>query len=288
MTWPILHSPTKFRPPRIWAPPPYFYKTESGWRVSKDKYGMGLVRKEFNSLSFKEVNTMLKMGVVREWKKSQIVRVPFSEGRLVIWLQSWNVFACAPVAGCSNSTRDQQGSESCELATYLGPCVYTLDSCSYAAPPGILRKRAIAFQCSLPVGKKGTVCWRQSKTEIPASQGALPEELSPRGRGVRCCWCLEREGEGRPSLQVLNCHLVWVPAIVQLYPLQLFKSLHFFNEQKLLSGQFLLKSENLLYLDILELKDMAVLQGKRKIKKLCELMTEVPICSPQCPKSDRS
>lgn len=80
---------------------------------------------------------MLKMGVV-EWKKSQIVRVPFSEWRLVIWQESWNVFAFAPVAGYFNSMRTQQGLKSCELATYLGPCVYKSDSWSYASLLGIL------------------------------------------------------------------------------------------------------------------------------------------------------
>lgn len=63
---------------------------------------------------------MLRKSIVGEWKESQIVRVPFSEWKLVIWEESWNAFAFALVAGYFNSIRAQQDSESCELATYIG------------------------------------------------------------------------------------------------------------------------------------------------------------------------
>lgn len=88
------------------------------------------------------------------------------------------------------------------------------------------------------------------------------------------------DGVAVPAFRSLNTTWFWVWAIVQLYPLQPLKSLYFFNEQKLLSGQLLLKSslkQVKIYLDILQFKDMAVFQGK--VKSVSELMTKVPIFS---------
>lgn len=92
---------------------------ESGW-ASKGQYGMAPTLMEFSWLK-RGGKWHVRNGCSGRMKATPN-RVPSSKGRPALWQESGNIFAFAAVAAYFSSMRVQRDSDSCELATYFGPC----------------------------------------------------------------------------------------------------------------------------------------------------------------------